>query len=42
MIKNQIELAKLIKQTICGEEVVIGMGAGSVSFWVRELPELLK
>jgi len=42
MIKNQFELAKLMKHTICGEEVIIGMGAGSISNWVRQLPELLR
>jgi UDP-N-acetylmuramate--alanine ligase len=41
MIQNQYELAKLIKNTIYGKKIVIGMGAGSISAWMRELPSLI-
>ena len=41
MIKNEIELAKYIKQNIYGEKIVIGMGAGSISSWIRNLPKLI-
>ena len=41
MIKNEIELAKYIKQNIHGEKIVIGMGAGSISSWIRNLPKLI-
>ena len=41
MINNQYELAKLIKNTIHGKKIVIGMGAGSISAWMRELPRLI-
>ena len=42
LIKNQYDLAKFTKQNIYGEKIVIGMGAGSISNWMRELPNLLK
>ena len=41
IIKNQFELAKLVKQVIYGKKIVIGMGAGSISNWMKELPNLL-
>ena len=42
LIKNQNELVKLIKNTFMNEKIVIGMGAGSISNWIRELKDLLK
>ena len=41
IIKNEKQLAKYVKQNIFGEKIVIGMGAGSISNWVRNLPNLL-
>jgi len=41
MVKDQYELAKFIKQSIYGKKIVIGMGAGSISNWIRELPNLI-
>ena len=41
MVKDQYELAKFIKQNIYGKKIVIGMGAGSISNWIRELPNLI-
>ena len=41
-VKNQNQLAKYVKQNIFGKKVVIGMGAGSISNWIRELPNLIK
>ena len=41
-IKNNTDLARFTKQNIYGNKIVIGMGAGSVSNWIRELPNLLK
>ena len=41
MINNQYELAKLIKNTIYGKKIVVGMGAGTISAWMRELPSLI-
>ena len=41
MVKNNIELAKFLKQNIYGNEIVIGMGAGSITNWMKKLPELM-
>ena len=41
MVKNNIELAKFLKQNIYGNKIVIGMGAGSISNWMKKLPELM-
>ncbi len=42
MIEDQIQLAKYVKSNIYGKKIVIGMGAGSISSWIRELPKYLK
>jgi len=42
MIKDQYELAKYIKENIYGEKIVVGMGAGSISSWMKQLPKLIK
>ena len=39
---DKFQLAKFIKANIYGKKIVIGMGAGTISTWMRELPELLK
>ena len=41
LIKNEKQLAKYVKLNIFGEKIVIGMGAGSISNWIRNLPNLL-
>ncbi len=41
LINDQYQLAKFIKNNIYGKKIVIGMGAGSISNWMRELPELI-
>ena len=41
LIKNNLDLAKFVKQNIYGDKIVIGMGAGSISNWMRKLPKLL-
>ena len=41
MVDNKFELAKYIKNNIYGKKIVIGMGAGTISAWMRELPKLL-
>jgi len=41
LINDKYQLAKLIKQTIYGKKIVIGMGAGSISGWMKELPKLI-
>ena len=40
-VNDQYQLAKFVKQNIYGQNVVIGMGAGSISNWMRDLPKLL-
>ncbi len=37
LIKDKNNLAKFIKQNIYGNTIVIGMGAGSISNWLKEL-----
>ena len=41
MIEDQYQLAKFIKNTIFGKKIVVGMGAGTISAWMRQLPELI-
>ena len=41
IVSDQSQFTKLIKQTIYGKKVVIGMGAGSISSWMKELPNLI-
>ena len=36
------ELAKFLKRNLNAENIVIGMGAGSISGWIKELPSLMK
>jgi len=36
-VKNEQQLKKLLKQTAFGEKIYIGMGAGSISNWMRNL-----
>ena len=41
LINNNNELAKFLKKNMYGKKIVIGMGAGSISNWIRKLPELM-
>jgi len=41
MVNDQYELANLVKNTIYGKKIVVGMGAGTISSWMRELPNLI-
>jgi len=41
LIKNEFQLAKYVKQNVYGEKIVIGIGAGSISSWIRNLPNLI-
>jgi len=41
MVKDNIQLAKFIRQNMYGKKIVIGMGAGSISNWMKELPSLI-
>ena len=41
MISDNFQLAKFIKKNMHGKKIVIGMGAGTISNWMRSLPELI-
>jgi UDP-N-acetylmuramate--alanine ligase len=41
LIKDKLDLEKFTRQNIFGDKIVIGMGAGSISSWIRELAILL-
>ena len=41
LIKDKLDLEKFTRQNIYGDKIVIGMGAGSISSWIRELAILL-
>tara|TARA_Y100000389_G_scaffold101650_1_gene98464 strand:- start:2851 stop:4245 length:1395 start_codon:yes stop_codon:yes gene_type:complete len=40
-VENKIHLAKFVKQNMYGKKIVVGMGAGSISNWIKELPNLM-
>ena len=42
LVNDNLQLAKFIKNNIHGKKIVIGMGAGTISTWMRRLPELMK
>ena len=42
LVDNKDQLAKFLKNNMYGKKIVIGMGAGSISNWMRELPKLMK
>ena len=41
LVKDNVQLAKFLKKNMYGKKIVIGMGAGSISNWMRKLPELM-
>ena len=41
LVNDKYQLAKYIKHNIYGNKIVIGMGAGSISSWMREMPKFL-
>ena len=41
LVEDKYQLAKYIKNNIYGKKIVISMGAGTISTWMRELPKLL-
>ena len=41
IVNDQYQLAKFIKSNIYGKKIVIGMGAGTISSWMKELPKLI-
>ena len=42
LINNSSDLIKYVKQNIYGNKIIIGMGAGSISNWIRDLPKYIK
>ncbi len=42
LVHDKYQLAKFLKQNMSGKKIIIGMGAGSISNWMRELPKLMK
>ena len=41
LVGNDIQLAKFLQKNIFGKKIVIGMGAGSISAWMKKLPNLM-
>ena len=41
LVNDIYELAKFVKSSIYGKKIVIGMGAGTISTWMRQLPKLI-
>ena len=41
LVKNNKQLANFVKKNIYGKKIVIGMGAGTISNWMRNLPKLI-
>ena len=41
LVEDKYQLAKFIKNNIHGKKIVIGMGAGTISSWMKELPKLI-
>ncbi len=42
LVNDKIQLAKFLKKKMYGKKIVIGMGAGTISNWMKELPKLMK
>ena len=42
MVNNNNQLANYLKQNMYGKKIVVGMGAGSISNWIKNLPNLMK
>ncbi len=41
MVENYVQLAKFLKMNMYGKKIVVGMGAGSISNWMKELSNLM-
>ena len=42
IVNEEKDILKYVKQNIFGDKIVIGMGAGSISNWMRSLEHKLK
>ena len=40
LIEDELQLRRFIKQNVFGEKIYIGMGAGSISNWMRNLENI--
>ena len=41
IVKNEMELSKYLKKNLISNEIIIGMGAGSISKWISGLKQSL-
>ena len=41
IVKNMVDLSRYFKKNLTSNEIIIGMGAGTISKWIRELKYLL-
>ena len=41
IVDDNYQLAKFLKSNMYGNKIVIGMGAGTISNWIRKLPDLM-
>ena len=41
LVDDKFQLAKFVKANIYGKKIVIGMGAGTISNWMKKLPQLM-
>ena len=41
MIEDIYQLVKFLKKNMYGKKIVIGMGAGSISTWMKQIPKLM-
>ena len=41
-VDNELMLKNFLKQTAYGEKIYVGMGAGSISNWMRSLKDIIK
>ena len=41
LVNDNIQLAKFLQKNMYGKKIVVGMGAGSISNWMRKLPKLM-
>ena len=41
IVKNETELGKYFKKNLISNEIVIGMGAGAISKWIRGIKFIL-
>ena len=42
IVNDLYQLAKFLKMNMYGKKIVIGMGAGSISNWMKKIPKLIK